>query len=71
MRLLTWLLLLSVSGGSEVKKVIQIIETATDRVEHEIDVTGQSERSIERTEDGVNINLNHEQFHTNVTEVEE
>jgi len=54
-----------------VKKVIQIIETATDRVEHEIDVTGQSERSIERTEDGVNINLNHEQFHTNVTEVEE
>lgn len=35
------------------------------------DVTGSSERTIDRTEDGMNINLNHDEFLTIVEEYDE
>lgn len=45
---------------------IQIIETASGKVVSRVDVTGSSERTIERIESGMNINLNHDQYHTDV-----
>lgn len=45
-------------------KKIQVIETETGHVEHQIDVSDKSERQIEKVEDGLNINLNHEVYHT-------
>lgn len=43
---------------------IEIIETKTGKVVCRMDVSGKSTRSIERIDDGVNINLNHKDFHT-------
>lgn len=47
---------------------IEIIETKTKKVVCRMDVSGKSERSIEKIEDGVNINLNHKDFHTTTNE---
>jgi len=49
---------------------IEIIHTKSGVVTHRIDVTGKSERSIERAEAGVNINLNHKEYHTDTKESE-
>lgn len=51
-------------------KYIEIIELDTDKVVKRIDVTGRGERSIERVEDGININLNHDEFITQLNESE-
>ena len=53
------------------KKVIQIIESKTGNIIHEVDVTGYNERAIDRIESGMNTNLNHDQYHTNEAEVED
>jgi len=47
---------------------IEIIETKTKKVVCRMDVSGKGERTIERIEDGVNINLNHKDFHTATNE---
>ncbi len=41
-----------------------------DTVIHRVDVTGKSERSIERIEDGMAINLNHDEFYLQVENYE-
>ena len=47
-------------------KYIEIIENDTLLVVHRINVTGSSDRTIDRAESGVNLNLNHGKFHTTV-----
>mgnify|MGYP001278446172 CR=1 FL=1 len=37
-------------------------------VTHSIEVTGKSERQIERIENGLNINLNHELYYTRIVD---
>jgi hypothetical protein len=51
-------------------KQIQVIQKSDKSVIHSIDVTGKSDRQIERVEDGININLNHDEFYTVIAEVE-
>lgn len=52
-------------------KYIEIIENDTRLVVHRIDVTGRTERTIDRAEGGVNLNLNHGKFHTAICEYEQ
>lgn len=52
------------------KNYIEIVRDNTGVVVNRIDVTGKSERSIERCEDGIHINMNHNDFHTRVREYE-
>lgn len=51
------------------KSVIQVVEYKTKEVVEEIDVTGRSVRSIDRIDDGININLNHEEYFTRINHV--
>jgi len=51
-------------------KYIEIIHTQSGIVTHRINATDKSERSIERVEAGVNINLNHDKYHTDTKESE-
>jgi hypothetical protein len=51
-------------------KYIEIVRDETGVVVNRIDVTGKSERSIERCESGIHINMNHSEFHTRVEEYE-
>lgn len=53
------------------KKVIQIISYETGEPTHEVDVTGMSERQIDKVDSGMNINLNHSEFYTLVAEIED
>lgn len=46
------------------KRVLEVVETATNKVVREIDVTDHGARATEKIESGVNRNLNHEAFHT-------
>lgn len=48
-------------------KYIEIL-TWSDEVVKRMDVTGKSDRAIDRIEDGMNINLNHDEYHTRVQE---
>lgn len=52
------------------KTYVEIIETATGKVVDRIDVSERDERGIDKVERGVNINLNHEEYHTEVRESE-
>lgn len=45
---------------------IEVVNKADKRVIHRIDVTGKSERAIDRVDDGLNINLNHVEYFTRV-----
>lgn len=45
---------------------IKVIEFETGECVHEIDVTGKTERQIEQVERGLNLNLNHNKFYTEV-----
>ena len=57
----------SKSGGrnqGDAMEKIQIVHFKTGKVVKEISVTGKSERQIQKIDDGININLNHEQFFT-------
>ena len=48
---------------------IEIIETESDKVEHTIKMDPpKGERMAERTEDGVNRNLDHDRFYTRLVE---
>lgn len=48
------------------KYLIEIVETETDEVVETMEAT--SERTAEKIERGVNINLNHEDYHTRIVE---
>ena len=48
------------------KKYLEIINIDTDAVAKRIDVTGKNDRHIEKIEDGMNINLNHNVYYTNL-----
>lgn len=52
------------------KKYIEIVRDKTGVVVNRLDVTDKSERSIERCESGIHINMNHSEFHTRVEEYE-
>jgi hypothetical protein len=52
------------------KNYIEIVRDKTGVVVNRLDVTGKSERSIERCESGIHINMNHNEFHTRVREYE-
>lgn len=43
---------------------IQIVSTERHEVIKSIDVTGKSKRQIEKIEDGMNINLDHDHYFT-------
>ena len=43
---------------------IEIKEKSTKKVVKRFDVTGKHERMIEKFDDGLNINLNHDKFYT-------
>lgn len=45
---------------------IEIIDDETGEVEKRIDVSGKSARAIDRVEDGVNRNLNHNDYSTRI-----
>lgn len=45
-------------------KYIEIKEFGTNKVVKRFDVTGKSERTIDRFDDGLNRQLNHEKFYT-------
>ncbi len=52
------------------EKYIEIIQTETKKVVKRMRVTDMSERTIDKTESGMNINLNHSAYHTNFIESE-
>lgn len=51
-------------------KYLEIIERGTETVVLRMDVSSQSDRNIERTENGMNINLNHADYYTKLNESE-
>jgi len=48
-------------------KYIEIVHMESGKVENRIEVTGHSQREIEKIEDGVNINL-HDDYMTRIAE---
>ena len=48
---------------------ICIIEYETGKTVKEIDVTGKTDRQVEKVDDGLQINLNHERFYTRLEKV--
>ena len=53
---------------NNMKYLIEIVETETGEVVETMEAT--SERTAEKIERGVNINLNHEDYHTRIVEEE-
>jgi hypothetical protein len=51
-------------------KYIEIKEYDSENVVKRLDVSGKTDRSIEKIELGMNRNLNHDQFYTRVYESE-
>lgn len=45
-------------------KYMEIKEFGTDKVVKRFDVTGKHDRMIDKFDDGLNINLNHDKFYT-------
>jgi len=52
------------------KKYIEITAFEGNKVSRRIDVSDKGERGIDRIERGININLNHNEFYTNIVESE-
>lgn len=51
-------------------KYIEIIETDSEKVVKRIDITNHTQCSADRIENGANINLNHDDYHTDQNEYE-
>ena len=49
-------------------KYIEVVDKSTEKVITRFDVSNKSLKYIEGVERGININLNHDDFHTQVTE---
>lgn len=43
---------------------IEIKKCATDKTVHKIDVTGKTDEQVDKIDDGLNINLNHQKYYT-------
>ena len=56
--------------ANEMKAYIQVVSFETEEVIHQIEITGKTHTQIERIDNGLNINLNHEKFYTREVEVE-
>lgn len=54
---------------SEDKWCIRIMNAETDEVEHVLAPEGKSRNLAEKIEDGVNVNLDHERYYTDVVRV--
>lgn len=52
-------------------KYIEIVRDKGNVVVNRIDVSGSGDRSVSRTETGVNINLNHNEYTTRVKEYDQ
>ena len=52
------------------KKYLEIIEFGTNEVVKRTDVSSLTERGVQRMENGMNINLNHDKYFTKLTESE-
>jgi hypothetical protein len=52
------------------KKYIEVIQKATKKVVKRMDVSSQSERSIDRIERGMSINMNHAEYFAQQNESE-
>lgn len=50
------------------KTYLEIVRDKDSKVVKRLDVTGKSERSIEKIEDGINVNLNHNEYSVNKTQ---
>jgi hypothetical protein len=48
------------------KRIVEIVETATGKVVKTVDVSGHGSRGVEKVEDGMNRNLDHERFFTRI-----
>lgn len=48
--------------------VVKVIESQTGTVVQQIDV-GPNKKKASRVDDGVNINLNHDKFHTEIVDL--
>lgn len=51
------------------KRVIQVISFSNREVVHELDVTGKTDRQIDKIDRGLNINLNHSEYYTLIVEL--
>lgn len=49
---------------------LEVISYGTGEVVERFDVTGQTERQIDKLDNGVNANLNHEEYYTTVSTYE-
>ena len=49
-------------------KYIEIKEFGTNKVVKRFDVTGKADRMIDKFDDGINIQLNHDKFYTQTNE---
>jgi hypothetical protein len=49
-------------------KYLEIIKDKTNEVVKRLDVTSKGERMIDKIENGMNINLNHDEYSTKLTE---
>ena len=50
------------------KKYLVIVEDATGDIVKRVEVTGKSDRNIEKIERGMNINLNHNEYSVDLIE---
>jgi len=51
-------------------KYLEVIRTKDNKVVKRLDVSSMGERGIDRVEGGMNINLNHKEYHTDTKESE-
>lgn len=51
-------------------KYLEIIKDKNNEVVKRLDVTSKGERMIDKIENGMNINLNHDEYSTKLTESE-
>ena len=49
---------------------VEVVESSTGKVIKRIYVGGKTDRAIDRVEDGLNINLNHDLYYSQVTTYE-
>ena len=49
---------------NQMNTYLEIKEYKTDKVVKRIDVTGKTDRMIDKIDSGMNINLNHEKYYT-------
>jgi len=56
-----------INSGDKVFTYVEVKTTSDDSVIKRFDVTDKTQREIERIDDGININLNHSEYFTIIT----